>query len=205
MSRAPKGKYNSTLLQTIIDRDLCTIDLENYVKVTCETIIVFTCICGNQHQKSFQHLYERSALCNVCIKKKASDKRNTNNFEKYGAKSTLQIPDTREKTKQTNLLKYGTENVFQNAEIQEKIKATNLEKYGSEYVTQNPEIRGKIKATNLIKYGTETPAQNADVQEKTKQTNMIKYGTESHLQNPENSSDKYNKIWCRKSFCKFRN
>jgi len=185
MARAPKGKYNIALLQTIIDRDLCKIDLENYTKVTGKSTIIFTCVCGNQHRKSFQHLYERSALCNDCIIKNGVIKIKATNLEKYGTENTFQVPEFKEKARQTILLKYGTENVLQNPEIQEKIKQTNLLRYGTENPAQNTEVREKTKQTNLIRYGTDSPAQNLEIQEKTKQSNFVKYGTEYPNQNPE--------------------
>jgi hypothetical protein len=89
------------------------------------------------------------------------------------------------KRQQTCLIKYGATSTFQSEEIKQKIKETNLEKYGVENPSQSPDIHQKKIETSLKNYGCEYPTQSKIIKEKSKQTNFNKYGVSCAMKLPE--------------------
>lgn len=72
--------------------------------------------------------------------------------DKYGVISTLELEETKKKSRQTNLEKYGVTNPIKTEEVRAKVKKTMIEKYGVENYTQTKEYREKIYQTNLERY-----------------------------------------------------
>jgi len=84
-------KYNISLLQEIIKRDNCYIDINKNNKLNSKITIIFTCFCKKEYSKSFNSIYSYGAFCDSCTNIK-----------------------TQEKKKQNNIIKNGTEYVFNN-------------------------------------------------------------------------------------------
>lgn len=105
-------------------------------------------------------------------------------IEKYGVKSSLQIPKVRESLERVCLERYGVAHPSQALEIQEKKKQTCLERYNVENPFQSSEIKEKIRQTWIEKYGVDHPTKSLEVQEKQKATCLFHYGVEYPSQAP---------------------
>lgn len=102
-------------------------------------------------------------------------------LERYGVKSTGEIPGTLEKRQQTNLSKYGAKYAMQNPELKAKrIKAINEKPLAEKQL-----IRSQIKATNLEKYGVDHHMKLKSQQQKAVNTNLQRYGVCYPLQHPD--------------------
>ncbi len=168
-------RYNIDLLQQIICRDLCSVDVIPE-SLNIRTSIDFKCQCGERYIKKFIQLFVVGGFCKTCTFKKRKEKIKNTCLEKYGVESAFQSKQVQEKIKNTCLEKYGVESVFQSKQVQEKIKNTCLEKYGVENATQTKQAQEKRKNTCLEKYGTESAFQSKQVHEKYEKTCMEKYG-----------------------------
>jgi glucan-binding YG repeat protein len=201
-------KYHFALLQEVVDRDKCIIDMDTYKNqvIKREMRIDFICNCGKHGTKSLLMLYEKTGgICKSCTTYRMTQKRQKTCLEKYGVENPLQAKEVRQKMKETCLEKYGVENPFQADEVKQKIKDTwlekygvehplqadevkqkgrytCLEKYGVEYALQADEVKQKSKATCLEKYGVENPSQAEEVNQKKKETCLEKYGVENPMQ-----------------------
>ena len=181
-----KTKYNEELLDSICERDECTVDKTNIKKYNANIKIKFTCHCDTIYEKTLQCMYEKGgAFCSKCTAKKTLEKKKQTYIEKYGVEHPLQSTEIKEKIKQTCIEKYGVENPLQSTEIKEKKKQTYIEKYGVEHPLQSTEIKEKIKQTCIEKYGVENPSQSTEIKEKKIQTSIEKYGVEYSLQSIE--------------------
>lgn len=76
---------------------------------------------------------------------------------KYGVDSTLQLDESKKKTRVTNLRRYGVVNPMQNEEVKDRVKQTMLDNHGVEYAQQCEFIREKTKQTYMRNYGVEHP------------------------------------------------
>lgn len=74
-------------------------------------------------------------------------------LQKYGVRSSAQLPDYKEKVRLASLKKYGVEHHTQAKEVQHKKKETMLQKYGVEHNFQLKECHEKAKETRIKKYG----------------------------------------------------
>ena len=74
--------------------------------------------------------------------------------ELYNVKSTLQLPEVRDKSRESLVCKYGVDNPTKSSEVREKIKQTCMQKYGVSNFSQTEEYRIKTYNTNLKKYGS---------------------------------------------------
>jgi hypothetical protein len=203
-----KRIYNKNLLKNVIERDMCSINLNDYLVLNRNIKIAFICNCGEKHIKPFRGLFEQGALCINCMYFKSKSKRETTNLEIFGVKYPsqsehiiksmkqtnlrrykteypIQLKEFKDKTKQTNIKRYGVENVAQLDKTKEKMKQTNLKKYDVKYPIQLKEFKDKTKQTNIKRYGVENVAQLDKTKDKTKQTNLKKYGVKHPLQNSE--------------------
>lgn len=118
-------RYNKDLLNEIIKRDNCIIDLNNIKSLNKKSIINFICNCGNSNNKSIVSLYKfGGAFCKKCTE-----------------------INKREKMKKTCMLKYNTDIAFKAKEVRDKCKNTCLERYGSENGASYKEVREKCKRT----------------------------------------------------------
>lgn len=108
--------------------------------------------------------------CKECGPKKRQDSL----MEKYGVRSTQEIKEVRNKTRQTCIDKYGTEEFFSSKEIQEKIKKTNIKKYGHEHILKNEDFKNNIKNILIEKYGVDNVFKLRSVQDEIAQ-NKTRY------------------------------
>jgi len=177
-------RYNIDLLNEIITRDLCTIDLipEN---LNIGVRIPFTCSCEEKGIKVFRQLFVAGAYCKTCTLKKRKEKRKNTCLEKYGVENIFSNKEVQLKIKKTCLEKYGVENPTQSKQTQEKKKKTCLEKYGVEHATQSKQTQEKKKNTCLEKYGVECPLSLKETQEKKKKTCLDIYGVEYATQSKQ--------------------
>ncbi len=175
MSRIQK-KYDLSLLQTVVERDNITIDIENIKKLSSLVRLDFICKCGKPGNKTFRIMFEKGSLCRDCTiilyneRHKASLKANT------GFEYALQNKDILQKKKDTCLTRYNVEHATQSDIIKQKTKQTCLSRYNCEYVSQVKEIREKIKNTWFSNYGVYNPLQSEIIKNKTKQTCLRRYG-----------------------------
>jgi hypothetical protein len=184
MSRIQK-RYDMDLLQTVVERDNITIDIENIKNLSSLVRLDFICKCGNTANKTFRLMYEKGAMCRSCTiilyneRHKASLKANT------GFEYALQNKDTLQKKKDTCVKRYKVEHATQSDIIKEKTKQTCLTRYNCEFVSQVKNIREKIKNTWFRNYGVYNPLQCESIKNKSKETCLRKYGvlsaSQSHL------------------------
>ena len=140
--------------------------------------------CSNIFVKTIGVLLKNKNFgCISCSKQIANERKETNNINKYGVKSPLQLKSVKSQIKETNKAKYGVEYPQQSKTIQKTTKLNNLKKYGVEYPLQLESVKSQIKETNLEKYGCEYATQSQVVRDKTVSTCIEKYGTECPLQN----------------------
>lgn len=176
-------KYDLDLLTFIIERDKCSINIEDYnMRLTREKQISFTCNCGTIGTKVFRMLHRSGAYCTSCQETIKFQKMKETNIKIRGVENAFQCKEVQDKAKQTVIERYGVDNVFKSKDICDRIKATNLEKYGVEYVTQSPEIYLKIKETNLERYGHTNALLNAEIRKKADETNIKLYGAPNPFQ-----------------------
>ena len=176
--------YNSYLLNKIVIRDKCII--ENIPeKLKSNTIIDYTCKCGNNHSKQFIRMNKFLAVCYDCSEKNRQRKRKQTCLEKYGYESHNAVKEIQEKRKQTCLKKYGTEHYTQTENAKKRFKKTCLEKYGCENPSQAQEIKQKKEDKSMEKYGTKNISQADVIKQKKEEKSMEKYGTKCVLQAQE--------------------
>jgi hypothetical protein len=91
------------------------------------------------------------------------------------------------KTKEQNLLKYGVKSTFELNEIKQKSRQSCLEKYGTEWYVQTDEYKERYKNTCLNKYNCENVFQNDSIKRKIVKSVQLKYGEQftSYMQVPE--------------------
>lgn len=151
---------------------------------------------------------ENSTIHKDCCKKCSILKVQEGNLVKYGAESTFQLPEVREKRKITMLNlygaeepssskilqekrlkniqdKYGVDNVFQINEVKQKRKISMEEKYGNKHALLVKSIVDKKDKTMLDNFGVKYPIQNEDIKDKIKNTNLERYGTKYPLENED--------------------
>ena len=138
------------------------------------------CICGEDFPLN---VYSSKTL--TCSSKCASELRTRRNLEKYGVRSTLELPEVKEKIAQTCMERYGTENPMSSEIVQSRIKKTNLERYGYERALDSPEIKEKSRQTCMERYGVPYGCMSDQAKEKTVQTNLDRRGVEHVFQDPE--------------------
>ena len=195
-----KTFYNKDLLFTIIARDNCVIDVNNYDKLTREIRLDFICKCGNHGNKSFRQIYEVNAFCKNCTEIEKIKKRREyyeKNVEKKiqrinKIKNTSLKLNTENPNRQSNIIKKQKETKLKrdienpNRKIERIIKRKNTENILN---LNNPnrknDIIKKMKKTNLEKFGVEIPMHSKDVCERLKKTNLEKYGVINAFQSEE--------------------
>ncbi len=179
-------RYNKDLLNEIIKRDNCIIDLNNIKSLNKNSIINFICNCGNSNNKSIVSLYKfGGAFCKKCTEINKREKMKKTCMLKYNTDIAFKAKEVRDKAKETCLERYGSENGASSKEVREKCKQTCLEKYGCEYSIQSEDVRNKGKDTFMNKYGVEFAFKATEIKEKIKQTSIEKYNVEYFSQNSE--------------------
>ena len=111
--------------------------------------------------------------------------------QKYGVRSTLQLEENKEKSKQTCIKHYGVDHPLKSKQIRNQIKQTNKEKYGYEFISQSEECKNKVKQTCLERYGSEYYFTSKDCKQKT----IEKFGVDNYRKTDECKQlvSKYNK------------
>ena len=171
-------EYNITLL-----RDYSNENLHRDYKIegNCKTEN-----CNENFEKTLGGLSKKKYFCcKKCTKQIENNNKATNNIQKYGVKSPLQLESVKQKIKETNLEKYGHEYATQSQEVRDKTIKTCLEKFGAETNLQLESVKQQIKETNLEKYGHEYATQSQEIRDKTIKTCLEKFGTECSLQSQE--------------------
>lgn len=87
---------------------------------------------------------------------------------------------------------YHVKSTFQLQEVQDKSRESMMCKYGVDSPTKSPEIREKIKQTCIKKYGVPNFSQTEDYKEKTLNTNLVKYNSPNHMQKNMKHLDTWN-------------
>ena len=156
-----------------------TVPIEDLQPTSSVKVYVMCDICKEHVTHIRYHDYNRKKrgdeyCCNVCSR--IYQQRTC--MERYGVKSPLQIPKTRERLRSVCLEKYGVENPSQALEIQEKKKQTFLERYNVENPFQSFEIKEKMYQTWMKKYGVDRPTKSLEIQEKQRATCLSHYGVE---------------------------
>lgn len=151
------------LLQEIIFKHKCTIDLSKYKKLTKLTRIEFICNCGETAEKTLHYLLTSTgAFCKKCTNISRQKLKKETNLKKYGVEHVLQVKEIRDKFKKTSLDKYGVDNPMKLGEIREKQKQN----------CNTEEVNNRRKQTNLNRYGTENSMQNAELAEKNSKNSL---------------------------------
>jgi hypothetical protein len=177
--------FDKNLLYQFFSNNLSKLN-KNYENTNRDTVIDFTCPCGNKYEKTLRQIINVSgAFCKECTVKNKLNKSSKTLKIKHGVENPGQMKDHVEKMKIKNLEKTGYEFASQSPEIKEKVKQTNLKNCGYEFALQSPEIKEKTKQTNLKNLGVEYPMQSEKVQEKLRQNNLKKYKYKYYFQIPE--------------------
>lgn len=106
------------------------------------------------------------------------------NMERYGVKSTAQIPEIKAKQEQTCKKHYGVTNALMSSDIRERAFQTMERKYGTRNVLSNPEIAAKQKATLLKHFGVDNSMKASATRAKARKTVLQNYGVSNPMQNP---------------------
>jgi len=174
------------ILKIIIINDKCKIDLDKITEFKKDTKIEFECSCGTISSKSFVGLEKYGGgFCKECTKKNKQIKIENTCIERYGKKSTLQVPEIREKINQTNIKRYGSIHCMQCPEVREKGVITCNLKYNCDYPIQSKEIRDKGKVTLFNEHGVEFVFQVPEVREKILKTIQERYNETNASKNEE--------------------
>jgi hypothetical protein len=179
-----KTIYNTELLNNIVQKDNAEL-LKTYNKCNRDTIIEFTCSCGNNYSKKFRYINEAGAKCQKCTNTSKQERRKKTNLNKYGVEHVMQLNETKERIKKINLNKYGVEHALQSKELKEKAKQTMLNRYGVEHALKYEEFKNKATNTIIEKFGVENVSQSNTIREKVRQTNLNRYGVEYTMMNKE--------------------
>jgi hypothetical protein len=179
--------YNISLLNDIINRDNCKVDINDLKgkRINRDVVIEFICICGQENSKGFRVMYEHGAFCKSCSIQKGKEKAKETCCDKYGVSHPGKSDIMKQKIKETNLKRYGVEYSFQSEEVKKKIKETVQDRYGVAHALQNEEIRNKVAQTNIKKYGVVNVFQNEGIKDKIKVVIKGKYGVENVSQSQE--------------------
>ena len=155
-------------------------------------LIISQCdYCNAEFTSTIRHISINTAKAYnpdlvTCSRKECTvQKRTDTNLIKYGAKSSFQNVEVRNKYKANFIKKHGVDNPGKVLAIQQKREDTCLEKYGNKTVLQNEEIKKKITATLLSKYGVDHPSKNPETAEKQRATTLERYGVTTALVLPE--------------------
>ena len=130
--------------------------------------------------------------------------------EKYGPgiRSTLQIPEVREKSLETLYKNYGYDHPFKHPTIRAKVEQSFMqnygaknnmqsekgmaeykksinEKYGVDYTWQLSSVQEKSRQSTFDHFGVYVSSQAQSVKDKQAETNIILYGHKSALQNED--------------------
>ncbi len=101
--RQKKRRFNKTLLEECIKRDNATLK-DTLIHYNRESIITFTCNCGQESSKIFVYLSEHSgAFCESCSNQNENNLRKQNNLKKYGVEHPSQLKEIKEKIYNTML------------------------------------------------------------------------------------------------------
>jgi hypothetical protein len=141
-----EGEY--TLLQKIwlIDRGLASVP---------------ECYCGKEVIWVQGH-HEFSLYCSATCASRDPNvvkKRKETNIGRYGGTAPTKNKEVWDKIRATNLRKYGAETSFEREDFKEKSSRTMMNNYGVDNPQKNMGIRSRTRSTNTIKYGAETPLQ----------------------------------------------
>lgn len=176
-SRATRIRFNEELLTEYLQRDNAVF-LSNSGNINGESIIAFSCTCGEETGKSFYSIVrDGGAFCKLCI--------NNNKLLKY--KNTCNERYSTDNTMQVNVFKDKVIHSLKDKRTEIKIKRENtmMQKYGNKYASKIEQFREKTKNTCLNIYNTTNPLLNKDILNKIKETNIKKYGTENVFSNKE--------------------
>jgi hypothetical protein len=185
-------KYNLELLQSVIERDNCIIDITKYPKINRETRIKFICKCGKEGDKTLRNMYENGTMCKICLEsnnneKKKQTKGKNGNGTIYTHETLQQITirdncaidiKNDDKLNRETRIKFicqcGNENdktfrnLFDDGAFCKQCMGTK--------------IIEKRKQTSLKNHGTEYPFQSENIKQKIKQSMLDRYGVEHQMQ-----------------------
>jgi hypothetical protein len=193
--------FNIDLLNDIIIRDKCIIELHKYDNLTRNVNIEFICVCGNISNKIFRTLYKFGSFCKKCTENNRLEKIKNSKSNIDIEKMNIKIKETIKKLNEKNpermkqiiskriktVKKLNEENPDRLNKINNKVKNTNLKKFGFEIPMHSEIIKNKSKEVFLEKYGVENPFQSEEIKKKCKETSIKNYGVEYALQNSEYS------------------
>lgn len=170
-------RYNSALLQRIIDRDGITLIDSTQVteKLTRDSTIMFLCSCGQSNSKVFRNMFKSGAVCSQCLAKQKRENQEKTWKEKYGTAHPFQNKEIKQKAQQTMIDRYGVAHPSSNPEFHKKQQDIVNSKYGEPCILQTVRVKEKAqsisakekrRATCQERYGYENPFQSEDVKQK---------------------------------------
>lgn len=124
-------------------------------------------------------------MCFSCHKKREQFNREQSTIEKYGVKSTLEVPEFIERGRDTIRSRYGVDYVSQSPEIREQIVRTCIERFGVDNPSKAQSIKAKKTETCLRNFGVENPLISDAIKAKIRETNLERYGSEYAASSPE--------------------
>ena len=163
-----KGVPDEELKRLYIDENLTAEEIAEMFHTTPNAVRSYLSHCGIKKGKELaQRAQERV------------------NLRKLGVKTTLQLPEVKEKVKETMQRKYGTDNILKLREFHEKAEDTLEKRYGVRNCMQSEEIRERARETWRRNYGVDNPNKCEEVVQKRKKTLQETYGVDNPMKNPE--------------------
>jgi hypothetical protein len=194
------AEYDKTLLESICERDKCTIDFSKIESYSSNKRFDFICNCGNSHNKEFRGMLNQGAFCKYCMKGLSLQRQKKAALEKYGKEFIAQVPEIRAKIKDTLLKKFGVENPMQSEVIKERNKQTCLKKYNKEFTLQTDLVKNKAKETWMAKHNVPHIRQSEYYKQKFTETCMQKYNVPHHSQDADIAEKQANNAYNFKTF-----
>jgi hypothetical protein len=180
-----RNTYTQERLNECMSRDGAKL-VGEYTSLNRNSRITFICKCGNQHNKEFRKIYEKTnALCRKCTYAIKLEKQTNTNLQLYGVSNVFQDEEIKRKSKETLVTKTGYDSPMKNPEIRQKAAETSLANHGFKHALQNPDFKKKAEETTLKNYGVRKPLQSKEIREKMSEKYFEKTGFHHPLQNPE--------------------
>lgn len=187
-------QFNKDLLDKHLSQDNA-IGLEEYEKLTQNTIIKFKCKCGISCEKQFRRLTISGALCKTCTvishseklsgaaKKnfKPSESYNKETLDKYVSDSGSHLIGELPPLKKEAIISFQCKCGNVDSKTFVRIKETGVLCKTCTW-KQRSERR---EATNMIKYGATCTLQNPEIKEKAEITCLERYGVKNALESTE--------------------
>lgn len=164
------------------------VKVEDLTPSNSSLVLTFCDYCGKEKPLITYANYmiqTKNGTRKCCCVNCAPLKREETSLERYGYKSTNQVPEIKEKIKKTNLERYGETSPSKNSIVREKQKQTLVEHYGVDNPSLSKEVQEKRKQTFIEHYGVSNPLLCSEIKEKANKTILERYGVDNVSKNSD--------------------